>query len=89
MELERILLSESRRRVRILAAVSLAHTRVVADPFRPTADLVELLLARARQLNRSAESSRPSGRAVPPGQRLLAALGTLTPRIGALTAHRR
>lgn len=32
------------------AALSLADGRVVADPFRPTAALVELLHARARQL---------------------------------------
>lgn len=32
----------------LLAALSLADGRAVADPFRPTADLVELLRTRAR-----------------------------------------
>lgn len=46
---------------RLLAAVSLGDARTIADPFTPTADLVELLLARADQLRRGAESSRPPG----------------------------
>lgn len=33
-----------------VAAVSLADGRVVADPFRPTADIVELLRMRAQSL---------------------------------------
>jgi hypothetical protein len=35
----------------LLAAVSLRSGEVIADPFRPTLALVELLLARARQLH--------------------------------------
>ena len=35
---------------RPVAALSLADGRVLADPFTPTADLVELLRLRARQL---------------------------------------
>jgi hypothetical protein len=35
---------------RLLAAISLADGAVVADPFEPTAALVELLRARERQL---------------------------------------
>lgn len=34
----------------VLAAVSLADGALVANPFRPTADVVELLRARERQL---------------------------------------
>ena len=37
------------------AALSLADGRVVADPFRPTAALVELLAMRGRQLRDRAE----------------------------------
>jgi hypothetical protein len=33
-----------------IAAISLRDGRVVADPFRPTADIVRLLVLRARQL---------------------------------------
>jgi hypothetical protein len=36
------------------AAVSLTTTQIVADPYRPTADLQALLTARARQLRRDA-----------------------------------
>ena len=35
---------------RLLAAISLADGSVIADPFHPTAALVELLRARERQL---------------------------------------
>lgn len=42
---------------RILAALSLADRRAIADPFQPTAELVELLRVRADQLGR-----RPRGR---------------------------
>ncbi len=35
---------------RVLAAIFLAHGATVADPFHPTAELVRLLEARARQL---------------------------------------
>ena len=38
------------------AAVSLRDGRVVADPFRPTADIVRLLALRARQLTRDPRS---------------------------------
>jgi hypothetical protein len=34
----------------VLAAISLADGALVANPFRPTADVVELLRARERQL---------------------------------------
>jgi hypothetical protein len=40
------------------AALSLADGTVVADPFRPTAELVELLRARARQLTGPAAVAR-------------------------------
>lgn len=49
------------------AAISLTDGRVVADPFERTADLVELLRTRARQL--------PSAAPVRAGRRRLAALG--------------
>jgi hypothetical protein len=38
---------------RLLAALALSDGRVVADPFHPTADLIDLLRARANQLTRS------------------------------------
>jgi hypothetical protein len=44
---------------RLLAAISLVDRCVVADPFEPTAALVELLQARERQLR---GSSRPRRR---------------------------
>ena len=44
---------------RLVAALSLSNDAVVADPFHHTADLIELLRARARQL----DGNRPSGRA--------------------------
>jgi hypothetical protein len=37
----------------LVAAVSLESRRVVADPFRPTADVVELLRRRERQIRRA------------------------------------
>jgi hypothetical protein len=43
---------------RLVAALSLADGRVLADPFVPTAAVVELLRARARQLNGTARGSR-------------------------------
>ena len=57
----------------ILAAVSMADARAIADPFRPTADLVELLHARAAQL-RGIASSSSRGRSLPRLGRLLRAL---------------
>lgn len=42
----------------ICAAVSLTDGAVVADPFRPTAALVELLQQRARQLHAQAREER-------------------------------
>jgi hypothetical protein len=42
----------------IHAAVSLADGRTVADPFRPTAELVDLLQMRAEQLAAPAEPKR-------------------------------
>jgi hypothetical protein len=38
----------------IVAAVSLDDYRAIADPFRPTADVVATLTHRARQLSRAA-----------------------------------
>ena len=38
---------------RPVAALSLRDGRVIADPFTPTADVVELMRMRARQLARS------------------------------------
>ena len=43
------------------AAVSLDDMHAVSDPFRPTGELVALLVARARQLRRS-ENGRVQGR---------------------------
>ena len=44
------------------AAVSLATGQAIADPFRPTADVVALLETRARQLHAAA---RPRSRSAP------------------------
>jgi hypothetical protein len=38
----------------VVAAVSLDDYRAIADPFRPTADVVNVLTQRARQLRRAA-----------------------------------
>ena len=60
----------------IAAALSLQSGAIVADPFTPTADLVELLRCRARSL-----TARPAGRPAPtrarlaPGVRLAGAGG--------------
>jgi hypothetical protein len=43
----------------LVAAISIADGRVVADPFRPTADAVELLRLRARHLR---QDPAPEGR---------------------------
>ena len=45
---------------------ALSGERAVADPFRPTASLVELLRLRARQLEAAAgpDGSRPQGRRI-------------------------
>jgi hypothetical protein len=40
------------------AAISLADGAVIADPFHPTAELVELLRTRARQLSLGREPTR-------------------------------
>jgi hypothetical protein len=37
----------------VVAAISLADGRVIADPFRPSADVVEILRLRARQARRA------------------------------------
>jgi hypothetical protein len=37
----------------LVAAISLETRRVVADPFRPTADVVDLLRRRERQIRRA------------------------------------
>jgi hypothetical protein len=44
------------------AALSLADFRAVADPFRPTGELVFLLTERGRQLVRNEERRRRGGR---------------------------
>ena len=44
---------------RPVAAASLSDARVVADPFVPTADVVELLQARVAATASSAAASRP------------------------------
>lgn len=52
-----------------LAAISLADDRVVADPFRRTAELAALLRVRARQLRAEAPAAAPlplAGRRVRP-----------------------
>jgi hypothetical protein len=46
----------------LLAAVSLDDGHTVADPFRPTADLVALLSARGGQLRRSGAGDRAPAR---------------------------
>jgi hypothetical protein len=51
-----VLLAESFGR--LVAAVSIDNLRTVADPFEPTADLVQLLLVRARQIRASREPGR-------------------------------
>ena len=53
------------------AALSLPDGRVIADPFHPTAGLVELLRARARQL----EGTGPAGRRRVPWRRRVHAWG--------------
>jgi hypothetical protein len=62
---------------RILAALSVADGRAIADPFAPTADLVALLRLRA-----AADSSAATSRSAPRGVR------ELLRRVGA-TARRR
>jgi hypothetical protein len=70
-ELDRLAQLDSRRAPRgvvlvaevggeLWAAVSLDDMHAVADPFRPTGELVALLVARARQLRR-AENGRLQG----------------------------
>jgi hypothetical protein len=44
---------------RLLAAHSLRDRRTVADPFEPTAALVDLLIARARQIEADGVSAKP------------------------------
>jgi hypothetical protein len=51
------------------AAIALSGGSVIADPFRPTADLIGLLRARAHQLNRSSPMRR-SGRVRSSSRRL-------------------
>jgi hypothetical protein len=46
---------------RLLAAVSLVDCAVIADPYEPTAALVELLRARVRQLGAGCARSRRRG----------------------------
>jgi hypothetical protein len=53
-----VLLAEVEGELR--AALALSGGAVVADPFYPTADLVDLLRARARQL----EAATPTGRSL-------------------------
>src|SRR4051812_44810792 len=42
----------------IVAALGLEHDRAIADPFRPTADLVELLRTRARLMGIPGSTNR-------------------------------
>jgi hypothetical protein len=49
-----------------LAALSLSDGSVIADPFAPTAGLIELLRARGRQLDSGAEPRRPRLRLLHP-----------------------
>jgi hypothetical protein len=42
-----------------LAAIELSSARAIADPFRPTADLVELLSGRVAALRRGERRPRP------------------------------
>ena len=58
---------------RLLAAICLREDRLIADPFEPTSDLVELLRLRAAQLRGEGRRSgfrarltRPERRAAPP-----------------------
>lgn len=44
----------------LIAAVEVASGRVVADPFNPTADAVELLRRRAAQIRRAERGRGPS-----------------------------
>lgn len=48
-----------------VAAISLHDGRVVADPFRPTADIVRVLVLRARQLRGARPSPAPKRRQSP------------------------
>lgn len=43
----------------LLAALALSDGSVVADPFHPTADLIDLLRSRARQLDANTKLRRP------------------------------
>lgn len=45
----------------IHAAIALSDGRAIADPFRPTAELVDLLKMRAAQLTQPAEPRRRGG----------------------------
>ena len=44
---------------RALGAISVASGATIADPFRPTAELVELLSLRARRLRAATHPRRP------------------------------
>jgi hypothetical protein len=48
----------------VVAALPLDGSSAIADPFRPTAELVELLKLRARQLRRESEDRRQRGHGV-------------------------
>ena len=54
-----VLIAEVSREPR--AAIEVATGAAIGDPFRPTAQLVELLAVRAGQLRRGAVSRRPLG----------------------------
>lgn len=45
----------------VVAALPLGGGRPIADPFRPSAEFVEVLEVRARQLRRAEEESRDGG----------------------------
>ena len=60
---------------RLLAAISLEDGAVIADPFQPTAELVELLRARERQLRAPSRPRRLRFALARSRRRRVAALG--------------
>ena len=64
------------------AAYSVSERRAIANPFRRTAELVELLAMRARQLNGGKRRRRRSAAPQPPGL----GLGFPPPRLDRRTA---
>ena len=56
----RVLLAEADGE--LVAAISLVDGSVIADPFKPTAEIVRLLRLRCYQITRDAEDARTSSR---------------------------